>query len=260
MKDITEIYNSVGEFYRTINSRPVSETFSVRGSSLASTIGSEEFCGTPNIEAANELLLNGDEKNARNIQAVQVNKIGSVAYKKQITTDVAGFAPCIPAYLSGRPRNMYAVRKKPVKTNIITLCVNVDVCKSITVAKATEAGAKILSLINTLEQRNIRVNLYVGGAATVKGQKTQLLVKVKDAGAPLNIMRAAYCIVNPSFLRRHLFKWLETLPHTSKKFLRAYGGADKFTPGIIPEAKIIDIKDIIYHGMNIETLADELAK
>ena len=122
---------------------------------------------------------------------------------------------------------MIASKKIVTKTKVINIIYNISVPGSLEASGIVNAGAKMVSIIRYLEQNNIRVNLYTIWATWDKksGHRCAFYVKIKDAGAPLNLLNIAYPIINPSMLRRHGFKWLETIPTKipTGDYLKGYG-------------------------------------
>lgn len=101
-------------------------------------------------------------------------------------------------------------------------------------ARSIGDGEKMLNVVNTLEARGYRVNLYAADVCHPqinysKYDKTKalaLFVKIKDSGKHLNISKVAYPLANPAFLRYHVFKWydtmLEDLTNTGSTSCNAY--------------------------------------
>ena len=108
---------------------------------------------------------------------------------------------------------MLASKKITTKTKVINIIYNISVPGSLEASSIVNAGAKMVSIIRYLEKNGIRVNLYTIWAIWDKksDHRCAFFVKIKDAGAPLNLLNIAYPIINPSMLRRHGFKWLETM-------------------------------------------------
>lgn len=259
-KNVTEVFNSVNEFYAALQKRSVNEIFKENQSSQL--VGEKSFFGTSNMDSANELLLNGDTENSKKLQAVNV-KIESnqftERFKKQTTRSVAGFMPCIPAYLSGQPRNMFSIKKVYHKSKIINMVVGKSIPFYINADDIIIAGAKIASAICSLEKAGMRINLYIGATVETEGQKLTCLVKIKNAGAPLNKLRITYPIVNPSFFRRHYFRWMETYQGNLKKnFSRAHGRIANLDANIIPDSKTINLFEVIDKNLSHDDIVKKV--
>lgn len=259
-ENVTEVFNSVNEFYAALQKRSVNETF--KEIQYSQRVGEESFFGTSNMDSANELLLNGDAKNSKKLQAVNVKTESNQfteRLKKQTTRSVAGFMPCIPVYLSGQPRNMFSIKNVYHKAKIINMAIGKSMPYIINADDMIIAGAKIASAICSLEKSGIRINLYIGATVEKKGQKLTCLVKIKNAGAPLNKLRITYPIVNPAFLRRHYFRWMETCQSNLKKdFSRCYGTPVNLDASIIPDSKTINLFEVIDKKLSHDDIVKKL--
>lgn len=246
-KNVTEVFNSLNEFYATLQKRSVNETFA--GKETSQKKGLLSFFGTNDMETANELLLNGDAENSAKLQTVRVKTDADkyeARFKQQTERGVVGFLPCIPAYLSGQPRNMFTIKRVYQKTKIINLIVDHAIPGIISADKIIDAGAQIASAVCSLEKAGVRINLFIGISSKKNGQNLTCLVKIKNAGAPLNKLRITYPIVHPAFLRRHFSRWVETNENKiSSKFVGNYGSVDNVRPDIIPDSRIVNTMDII---------------
>lgn len=227
IKDITEVYNSLSEFKQAISSRETNEAFKYSTLASQSTARTKDYYGTPNFEEADNLLLTGDKDNLKKIekQAVKLhNTTNYNANKTKIARSVAGGRPSIPTYLAGAPNCMMSAKRAQIKSRVINILFNAAVSDGNSVDKVAKASAKIASIINSYEQANVRCNLYIScNTESWKGQKLNLFIKLKDAGAPLNRLNIAYPMINPSMLRRHILRWVETTPEVHNSFCNSYG-------------------------------------
>ena len=259
-ENVTEIFDSVNAFYSALQNRETNSTFKDKEDSDQREDGS--FSGTESFEEANKLLLNGDFDNSNKLQSVRIKNNTDnyvLKYKKQIKRDVAGFMPCVPVYLSGQPRNMFAAKNVYTKTKILNIVVSSAVPGCVSSDKITNAGAQIASLVCSLEKANIRVNLYVEVKTKKANQTLTLLVKIKNAGAPLNKLRITYPIVNPSFLRRHYFRWVETNKNNIRsEFVHSYGWVVDDNKCVIKDSKVIKIMDIIEGKESCDTITKKI--
>ena len=136
--------------------------------------------------------------------------------------------------LSGVPENMLAVRKEAYKnTKIINIVYNVTAGYSVEADEIIEVSAKVASAIKTLEKNGYRVNLYLACICGVNSKTVCITVKTKDSGQYFDTLRAAYPLVNPSFLRRHLSAVLERIKEIQLtpgygKVLRDYDAQEYF--------------------------------
>ena len=220
--DFIEVFGSVDAFSTAINSRKVQKQFA---GAQTSSDGSESFTGTTSYEAADNLLTNGDTSNLDKITAVNIkNAPVPNELKNTLVKSVCGGVPLVPPVIMGVPKNMLTPKKAHQGARVVNLVYNCTFGAFTPAADIVLAGAKVVSLVKALEARKIRVNLYTCVASRKKGQTVCTLVKVKKAAAPLNMLRIAYPCINPSFLRRSWFRWLETCPAAiNRGFVYGYG-------------------------------------
>ena len=228
--DYSEVFNSLSAFDKALNDRPINPVFKYKQSSQRDSEYGREFTTTKNYEEASELMLHGDSTNLSKLVAVDGVDLSQLRGYKKVNRQqksVCGGFPLVPVYLTGVPKNMLASKKIITKTKVINIIYNISVPSSLEASSIVKAGAKMVSIIRYLEKNGIRVNLYTIMATGDRksGHKCAFFVKIKDAGAPLNLLNIAYPIINPSMLRRHVFKWLETIPTKIPEgdYLKVYG-------------------------------------
>ena len=120
--------------------------------------------------------------------------------------------PIVPKVLAGDPQNMLAIKKQSYKsTKVINIIYSMSCSGSVSAVEILNNSAKLVEVICQLEKNGYRVNLYTGDNAIFHQKaQTAFIIKIKDSGNYLDPLKIAYPLVNPSFLRRHSFKWLET--------------------------------------------------
>lgn len=228
-KEYFEKFDDLLEFSKTINSRETAPFYKKRFGEMPSHDHRESFRGTKDWETAEKLLLEGDKETAGKM--ISTGKIKpAMATKSAFSRGPVGFVPNIPAYLAGNPNNMFSVKPQPYKgKKVINLVVNIAVGFYVSADDLCEFGAKVLGCVSALEKSGYRCNIYVAIASRFDASHTDAacLVKIKDSGKPLNLTKVAYPLANPSFFRRHLFRWIETTGKTNSKY---YGEVlDDFT-------------------------------
>lgn len=208
--DVFERYDNIADFRKALKRPEVGYMYDKNKSTV-------DFYGTNTHDEADELLTNGDTFTAKIVQGCNTQKkFNRVA--NTVKQDFCGFVPNVGAALTGHPVNMFNVKQATYKnTKVLSLIYFVDVAWYVDKKKLAEAGAKLLNVINTLEARGYRLNLFMAFCShpevNHKIKKDKLLnvaVKIKDSGKHLNITKIAYPIAHPSFLRRHCFLWVNT--------------------------------------------------
>lgn len=192
------------------------------GEGCSSQEDSEEyakFSGTHSWEESMEIMRNGYHEGAANILAAKGVSLDSFkrdaeAYKQKV--DYAGSRPHIVNSICGMPKTMINRKKQMKQQKYIHLYYNISCPCNITQKEINKAGKNLLALVKYYESVHIRVALSVMFAAAVEGSQTEnshirgCIVSIKNYDQPLNILSVAYPIVHPSFLRRQIFKWIET--------------------------------------------------
>ena len=228
MKQYFEKFESVTEFIRTIDERKVRDSFKPSQSSQTKDF---EFTGTIDYMEANNLFMYGDKMNADKLnealRKIKAQGKGNETRNK-LYNSPCGFMPIVPKVLAGDPNNMLAIKKQAYRsTKVINIIYSMSCSGSVPAVEILNNSAKLVEVICQLEKNGYRVNLYAGDNARFKfkGQEihTAFIIKLKDSGKYLDPLKIAYPLVNPSFLRRHAFKWLETFPKFDAR--GDYGGA-----------------------------------
>ena len=209
MEYITERYESLNAFAKALEREKVG---------YLSRDFDSEFIGVKDEETANKLFLYGDEKTVHLIQDAKIKRERS-AKTTTVYYSQCGFIPNIGAVMAGHPLNMLNVKQEPKKAKVLNLAYLIGCSYKHKPTELAQAGEKMLNIVNTLEARGYRVNLYAADIShpTINhktndtGKVVTVLVKIKDAGKHLNISKIAYPLANAAFFRYHVFKWYDTV-------------------------------------------------
>ena len=180
----------------------------------ASTTGSARFTGTENYDEARRLsetgcpdIVKGLKNNLSKFQSARVQP------RRATFDNICGYLPNVPAYIAGRPLSMYDSRPNPIKTKVLDIiyCVSVDYSKN--TAQMIEAGSAVIQAIQDLESAGYRCNLYCNVTCVFDSgsRVVSISTRVKNSTEYFNLSRISYAVANPSYLRRHAFKVIETL-------------------------------------------------
>lgn len=210
---VNERYNSIAEFQKALERKKIGKIYDENNKEIFDN----DFCGTHTQKEADELLTNGDTFTAKIIEGCNKNKRFNRT-TNTIKQDFCGFAPNVGAVVSGNPINMYNIKRTTYKnTKVLNIVYFIGASWYIDKEELAAAGAKLINVINTLESRGYRLNLFAANCLIPKvNNKKQegylnLAIKIKDSGKHLNITKIAYPIAHPSFFRRHCFKWADTV-------------------------------------------------
>lgn len=194
------------------------------------------FSGTANFEEAQKLLISGAPAIVRDLAANLDNiarRAGDVA---RVVHGVAGFAPCVPAALAGRPDSMYMRRKKAAPAPVVNLYYANGFPAFVKGEKIIEIGSYVLAAVRDLEARGVRVALHVCNFANMdKAGKNVIgvICRVKSAGDAFSLAAVSYPLAHPSFLRRSVFRCRESCGDPAL-YCSGYGWTrteiDKFLP------------------------------
>lgn len=215
-KAVKLTFDSLQEMSNWISTTPRTKRGEELQKSTVTTSSRNSFTGTASFEEADNLMKFGDDDNAKKIQSASANVKAKTtpgeSNRNRLYSSPCGFLPIVPRVLSGVPENMLAIRKEAYKnTKIINIVYNVTAGYSVEADEIIEVSAKVASAIKTLEKNGYRVNLYLACVCGVNSKTVCITVKTKDSGQYFDTLRAAYPLVNPSFLRRHLSAVLERI-------------------------------------------------
>lgn len=174
-----------------------------------------KFTGTRTLDEAYDKLLHSDEelygKMIKKQKEIRIDKILGNTYSRNKTfNDVVGFQADVPAYLKGIPQNMINVKPLRRSQKIINICFNISVNCAVTHSEIESAGTIYANVIDVLEKRGYRCNLYVMSALEYLDEYGYCIVKVKTDREPFNLKKLCFMFGSPGYDRRVIFKWIES--------------------------------------------------
>lgn len=218
-RDSIYVYDSVKEFTDWLTNTKQTRKGAKLNASRLESDSNTTFTGTTTFAEAQSLLQNGDTKLSKMVfdMGMKIKAKSNTGYMRanSIANSPQGFTPNIGAYMTGHPNNMISIRQsfKPMSKviNIVYVC---SVPWDIKTNQMISAASKVACAVSTLEAKGYRVNIYVGAHALSSIRKAAkprltLLVKIKDAGKPIDPLRIAYPLAHPSMFRRHIFAFME---------------------------------------------------
>lgn len=226
-KDYVNVFNNISEFLNYLETKPHK---SGRDNSSQEK-GNKSWAGTNSYEEAVNLARYGDEelfgKLNSEIKKLNVNGMLGNAKKKNVYyNDVCGFVPNVPNMMIGSPFTMINNKKDGLSQKVINIFLNVRVNSWTDGDDVIKIGTKYLNVIDILEKRGYRCNLYSGVANSEYGDKhCCLMVRVKTDREPLNLKKICFTIANPAMQRRLKFKWMEV--NDGPDFTGGYGKAEE---------------------------------
>lgn len=211
-----QTFDGTNELAKYIKTAPISKVWN--GCSLHSEDEKDYgFNDFDSLESATEALEYGTDiyykdfkKNIKKVQEIisKREKNKTANYKN----DKVGFLPIVPKVLQGNPINMINqdVKPKPFPTARIIL-EKANSC-GIDSNDMNEFYAIIFILIQLLENRGIRCEIWAVDSSYKSQEIVTVKVKLKNYMQPLNIYKIQFPIIASDFLRRIGFRILETNP------------------------------------------------
>lgn len=219
-----ESFDSVREFVRVCAARPLNKSFAAKGLQQSKD-GGARFTGTENWEEAQSLLASGYKDGCKDLLSCKSGvTVANEINRARVSRNYAGYAPCVPAAVIGMPKTMYHKKKVVSKQPVISLYYDCGVHARIKNETLVCGGKNLYSLVNYLDKKGVRVNLFIMIGDYSGGKHAYLTIKAKNSDMPVNPQLISYPLIHPSFFRRHVFRWIETSPATDyKTYTHGYG-------------------------------------
>lgn len=219
-----EKFDSISKLMRVVSSRGENDVF--KNCNLHSQNGRESFTKTKNYEEAVHLLNYGWTKHLDEIKS-GVAKIKSLSYKNttKIKTDVIGYSPCVPRAIQGLPDSMYNMVRSQKKVSTISLTYEMGVSANVGTNSIINAGITLLSMVNILEKRGVKVELnlscgvYEEAYGRYPDEVVSMVVCMKKYRDNLDLKKLIFPLIHPSMLRRIFFRYVETSPKITNPYI-----------------------------------------
>lgn len=218
---VVEKFDDIYEFSDTIASRKQSRTFEGHTDSQDVRSSSDCWYGTATYDEADHLLQVGYEQG---VQAI--NSVASIlpnGDERIIRVAPVGSVPHVPNFVKGCPSNMIYRQRVERQKKIINIYFDRAASACVSSTSLAKASSRLLDLVEFLERRGYSVNVETGGTIVLTHSHSTerqmrcartLSIKIKDGRTnSTNRRKVAYLLVHPSFLRRHILRWLETHPN-----------------------------------------------
>lgn len=260
-----EQYDSVKEFQSAMSKAVAHERFCEWGEP-SSVSGSTQFTKSRSWDNAQDLMKHGYKKGMEGMMNANVNiKANGQRQTPKFVKSVCGGCPIVPNAIQGLPYSMMNRRKIEAKQRVVDLMYDCSAHVGVEAEDMEMAGKMVLSLVNAIEQSGVRVNLYAILVVKKNGMTAGCGVKIKDAKVKLNPMLVAYPMTHPSFLRRHLFRWIESTDATNTDaFAKGYGCPQTWIEedakqylknlGLLKDEYYIHMKDAMMSAWNNDSL------
>lgn len=229
MKDIFYKYDSINAFLKDIENGKVNKVFAGKECSQDVDRETVDFTGTESFAVADRLMKFGDDDNAAKMNAAAANvktrAAGGTDFRPQMYTAQAGFMPCVPKSIMGLPCNMYNRKMVSFKNSkVLTIVYNQNALGGISSDEICKVSVNIVNAILAAEKSGYRINFYFLFNAQKGNERLTALIKIKDSGTYMDKRKMAYPLINPSMLRRHMFRFEETRSELKEsRWANSYG-------------------------------------
>ena len=224
-----ENFKSVYDFESALNSRSINPVFDIKTGS-ADTDRSSWF-QTRNYAEADEFMTKGWNAKIDEVRGAleKFSSTVAVKHRKQIF-DYVGFMPSVARAIQGYPQSMinHTKRDSFEKQRTKHIVFDNTECAGVSGETLLKSGLTVLKLAMILDKSNVRTQIdVVPYTAHCCDSYFGCTVTIKNYQQPFNYLKMAYPIANPSFFRRHGFRWLETQKGEKsqmQKWVGGYGG------------------------------------
>ena len=224
-KEIKYSFRNINQFVNFINEAPTSKHFKNHDLSSQET-GNADWYGTETYTQAQEQLKYGWNEGFEKFVKLKKKFTATLSEYMKVnpkpTNDVVGVVPNVARYVMGHPQNMINYPKREVVQPVINIYNGIQYHSGVKIDEIMRKGAIVLAIIDLLEKKGYRVNLYSYSVDVKSGDMLISEIKLKDAKEPLNIKKLYYPLVSPSFLRRQSFRLTE-VAETNVSFTWGYG-------------------------------------
>lgn len=178
----------------------------------ASINGGSDFAGKPYPEAVEDLVGEIDPgyqeflKLQRDFKNAEAGKI----HKYKLVRTVAGGHLNVPAYCAGSPL-CYETQEKITKPKFVSLHVSLSYYWGTSKQQVLHRAVIITNIIKALENAGYSVDLNTFELSSKNNELVYIVVQIKQHGGRLNMSALYKTLCHVEFLRRILFRILETM-------------------------------------------------
>lgn len=203
-------FNNLYDLYDYLKSNPEinNETFY----KLSSINGTYDFAGKPYDEAVEDLIGEidpGYEEFLKMQSDLNKARKGEI-HKFKLVRTVAGGHLNIPAYCVGNPL-CYETEERISKPKFITIHVSLSYYWGTTKDQVLHRAIIITNILKALEKAGYSVDLRTFEMSMEYDELVYIIVQIKKHGGRLNMSALYKTLCHVEFLRRVLFRILETL-------------------------------------------------
>lgn len=218
-------FDSIWSLFQYLKKARITKPFEKDKSSES---GSLEFTGTKSYGEAEKLCLYGGDKSEFEKFMYLKEALDDTLIEKQVRNiqynDFVGDTPNVPMYLMGHPLNMIRQKREEFSEDkVIDIYFNISVSSSVEKSQIFNRGIIALTLIDHLESLGYRVNLHLFELSTNSDQICLYEFNLKQIDEATDYRTLFFPLTHPSFLRRIIFRLIETTPELKESWSNGYG-------------------------------------
>lgn len=243
-------FDGLYDLYDYLKANPKINTKIFKG--LASINGSSSFAGVPYKEAVED-LINDVRANYNEFLELQ-NAIDGctdvVVQRYQKSYSVAGGHLNIPRYIAGAP-NCYDVTRKIKDDKFLRLFVALSYRSTTSEKQVFNRAIIITNIIKALEKEGYKIDLNTFEMSSKYDEISYIIVQLKKINESLNMQSLYKVLCYREFLRRILFRVLETMD-VKRNWSNGYGST--CSKSFVAKVLNLNKNDIFFgepHEMNI---------
>ncbi|MGN1370980.1 MAG: hypothetical protein ACI4XM_01685 [Candidatus Coprovivens sp.] len=250
-------FNNLYELYDYLKDNPGINRVVFR--SLASVKDDSDFAGKSYDEAVEDLINEVDPgyEEFLSLQRDLNNARKGVIHKYQTVRTVAGGHLNVPAYSAGNPL-CYETEERVVKPKFVRIHITLSYYWGTTKKQVLHRAIIITNILKALENAGYSVDLNAFELSEEENELVYIVVQIKRHGEKMNMSTLYKSLCHVEFLRRILFRVLETLDVT-EDWYHGYGSTCSET--FVRKALKLGDNDIFFdqpRAMGIE--GESLAK
>ncbi len=215
------------DFISYLKTAKTSSTFIAKNlASYEISRSNTEWTGTKSFDEALNLFENGWYENFDQFlaQKQQIDKFFPYVSKKKIYhNDICGSVPNVVNAINNLPLSMRRLYEDYNAQKKITIHYNCDIPWYIKQRQVFINGLLTLSLVDFLDSLGYRVELKTYGISTSGNQIALIDLILKSSGEKINLQKFYFAFCHPSFMRRLLFRVMETIQGLDQSWTWHYG-------------------------------------
>lgn len=222
-------FNNLYELYEYLKDNPGINTMVF--SKLSSIKEDSGFAGKPYNEAVEDLVSEVDPcyDEFLSLQKDLNNARRGMVHKYQTVRTVAGGHLNVPAYSAGNPL-CYETEERVVKPKFVKIHIALSYYWGTTKKQVLHRAIIITNVLKALENAGYSVDLNTFELSEEEKELVYIVVQIKRHGEKMNMSALYKTLCHVEFLRRILFRVLETLDVT-EDWMQGYGStcSEEFT-------------------------------